>query len=99
MGATSTVVVSEVFSANGIKAYLFSTLRPTPELSYAVKKLNCICGIVLTASHNPPKYNGYKVYWSDGGQIVPPVDKELINEIEKVNFKEWDFWVNRIHRK
>ena len=88
-------VVSDVFSANGIKAYLFSNLRPTPELSYAVKKLNCICGIVLTASHNPPKYNGYKVYWSDGGQIVPPVDKELINEIEKVNFKEIKFKKNK----
>ncbi len=62
-------VVANVFSANGIKVYLFSELRPTPELSFAVKHLNCHCGIVLTASHNPPEYNGYKVYWQDGGQL------------------------------
>ena len=65
--------VAEVFSANGIQVYLFSELRPTPELSFAVKHLNAQCGIVLTASHNPPEYNGYKVYWEDGGQIVPPM--------------------------
>ena len=74
--------VAEVFSANDIKVFLFSNLRPTPELSYAVRKLNCSCGIVLTASHNPPEYNGFKVYWQDGGQIVPPVDDLLINELE-----------------
>lgn len=62
-------VVADVFSANGIKVYLFSELRPTPELSFALKYLNCHAGIVLTASHNPPEYNGYKVYWQDGGQI------------------------------
>ena len=84
-------VVADVFSANGIKVYLFSSLRPTPELSYAVRKLNCTCGIVLTASHNPPKYNGYKVYWSDGGQIVPPIDKKLISEIEKIQFEDVKF--------
>ena len=84
-------VVADVFSANGIKVYLFSSLRPTPELSYAVRKLNCTCGIVLTASHNPPKYNGYKVYWSDGGQIVPPIDKKLISEIEKIKFEDVKF--------
>ena len=83
--------VAEVFSANKIKVYLFSDLRPTPELSYAVRELNCSCGIVLTASHNPPEYNGYKVYWNDGGQIVPPIDILLTNEIEKVNFKEINF--------
>ena len=83
--------VAEVFSANDIKVFLFSHLRPTPELSYAVRKLNCSCGIVLTASHNPPEYNGFKVYWQDGGQIVPPIDNLLINEIEKVNFSDINF--------
>lgn len=83
--------VAEVFSANDIKVFLFSNLRPTPELSYAVRKLNCSCGIVLTASHNPPEYNGFKVYWKDGGQIVPPIDSLLIDEIEKVNFNDINF--------
>ncbi|MAU30961.1 MAG: phosphoglucomutase [Flavobacteriaceae bacterium] len=83
--------VAEVFSANHINVFLFSNLRPTPELSYAVRKLNCTCGIVLTASHNPPEYNGFKVYWQDGGQIVPPVDNLLINEIEQVNFNDINF--------
>ena len=83
--------VAEVFSANHIKVFLFSHLRPTPELSYAVRKLNCSCGIVLTASHNPPEYNGFKVYWQDGGQIVPPIDNLLINEIEQVNFNDINF--------
>ena len=87
-------IVADVFSANGIKVYLFLSLRPTPELSYAVRKLNCSCGIVLTASHNPPKYNGYKVYWSDGGQIVPPIDKKLISEIEKIQFEDVKFNAN-----
>lgn len=81
-------VVANVFSANGIKAYLFEDLRPTPELSFALKHLNCHCGIVLTASHNPPEYNGYKVYWQDGGQLVPPQDKEIIAEINKVDYSE-----------
>ena len=76
-------VVADVFSANGIQVYLFSDLRPTPELSFALKYLGCQCGIVLTASHNPPEYNGYKVYWQDGGQIVPPQDGEIIKEIEE----------------
>ena len=84
-------IVAEVFSANKIKVYLFSAMRPTPELSYAVRKLNCLCGIVLTASHNPPEYNGFKVYWKDGGQIVPPIDNLLISEIEKLKFKEVNF--------
>jgi phosphoglucomutase len=64
-------VVADVFSANGIKVFLFSEMRPTPELSFAVKHLSCHAGIVLTASHNPPEYNGYKVYWQDGGQLKP----------------------------
>ena len=84
-------VVADVFSANGIQVYLFSDLRPTPELSFALKHLGCQCGIVLTASHNPPEYNGYKVYWEDGGQIVPPQDGAIINAIEKLNYNEIKF--------
>ncbi|HSD06958.1 phospho-sugar mutase [Flavobacterium sp.] len=84
-------VVADVFSANGIQVYLFSDLRPTPELSFALKYLGCQCGIVLTASHNPPEYNGYKVYWEDGGQIVPPQDGEIIQAIEKLNYNEINF--------
>ena len=84
-------IVADVFSANKIKVYIFNQLRPTPELSFAVKTLNCNCGIVLTASHNPPEYNGYKVYWKDGGQIVPPIDKLLIEEINNVSFEEIKF--------
>ncbi len=76
---------ARVLAANGIKAYLFSGLRPTPELSYAVRALQATAGIVVTASHNPPEYNGYKVYWSDGGQIVPPHDKGIIEEVRKVS--------------
>ena len=83
--------VADVFSSNGIKVYLFSSIRPTPELSYALLELKCICGIVLTASHNPPEYNGYKVYWKDGGQIVPPIDKKLIDEINSVKVNEINF--------
>lgn len=83
--------VAEVFSANGIKVFLFSELRTTPELSFAVRHLKCHAGIVLTASHNPPEYNGYKVYWTDGGQIVPPQDEEIISEINGLNFEEINF--------
>ncbi len=68
-------------AANGIKAYVFESLRPTPELSFALRKFGCISGIVITASHNPPEYNGYKVYWDDGAQITAPKDKEIINEV------------------
>lgn len=71
-------------NANGIKTYRFDSLRPTPELSYAVRKLGCIAGIVITASHNPPEYNGYKVYWEDGAQIVDPTDKEIIAEVNHI---------------
>lgn len=87
-------VVADVFSANGIHVYLFSEMRPTPELSFAVKHLNCHAGIVLTASHNPPEYNGYKVYWQDGGQIVPPNDVEIVQVIEKLNYSEIKFDAN-----
>ncbi|MGO4821010.1 MULTISPECIES: phospho-sugar mutase [unclassified Flavobacterium] len=86
--------VADVFTANGIEVYLFSALRPTPELSFAVKHLGCQCGIVLTASHNPPEYNGYKVYWQDGGQIVPPEDEGIINVIENLNYDEIKFEAN-----
>ena len=71
-------------AANGIKTYVFESLRPTPELSFAVRKLGCIAGINITASHNPPEYNGYKVYWEDGAQITPPHDKGIMNEVGKV---------------
>ncbi len=71
-------------AANGIKAYVFESLRPTPELSYAVRKLNCVAGINITASHNPPEYNGYKVYWEDGAQITPPHDKGIMEEVKNV---------------
>ena len=87
-------VVADVFSANGIKVYLFSALRPTPILSFALKYLNCHAGIVLTASHNPPEYNGYKVYWQDGGQLVPPQDEEIIKIIEDLNYSEIKFTPN-----
>ena len=86
--------VANIFSSNNIKVFLFSSIRPTPELSYALVKLNCICGIVLTASHNPPEYNGYKVYWKDGGQIVPPIDKNLINEINATGYSDINFTEN-----
>ncbi|MEF2953792.1 MAG: phospho-sugar mutase [Blautia sp.] len=71
-------------AANGVKAYIFDSLRPTPELSYAVRKLGCIAGINITASHNPPEYNGYKVYWEDGAQITPPHDSGIMAEVQKV---------------
>ena len=87
-------IVADVFSANGIKAYIFEDLRPTPELSFAVRHLNCEAGIVLTASHNPPEYNGYKVYWADGGQIVPPHDVNIINGVNSLDFSEIKFDAN-----
>ncbi|CAM1362645.1 Phosphoglucomutase [Tenacibaculum sediminilitoris] len=84
-------VVTNVLSANNIQVFLFDDLRPTPELSFAVNYLGCDAGIVLTASHNPPEYNGYKVYWNDGGQIVPPQDAEIINEVNSLDFSEINF--------
>ena len=72
-------------AANGIKAYVFDSLRPTPELSFALRQLGCISGIVITASHNPPEYNGYKAYWEDGAQVTAPKDKEIITEVKKCN--------------
>lgn len=92
--STFAKVVADVFSANGIKVYLFSDLRPTPELSFAVRHLGCHAGIVLTASHNPPEYNGYKVYWTDGGQLVPPQDGEIIKVIESLNYEDVKFEAN-----
>ena len=73
-----------VFAANGIQVYLFEALRPTPELSYAIRRLGCKAGVVCTASHNPKEYNGYKAYWNDGGQLVPPHDKNVIREVESI---------------
>ena len=77
-------ISAEVMTANGIKVFLFSALRPTPELSFAIRELKCQSGIVVTASHNPKEYNGYKVYWEDGGQVVSPHDKNIIAEVEKI---------------
>ncbi|WP_350285451.1 phospho-sugar mutase [uncultured Croceitalea sp.] len=91
---TLSQVVAEVLSANGIKVFRFSELRTTPELSFAVRHLDCHAGIVLTASHNPPEYNGYKVYWGDGGQIVPPQDGEIIAEIDSLSFEDIKFEAN-----
>jgi len=87
-------IVADVFSANGINVFLFEDLRPTPELSFAVRHLKCDAGIVLTASHNPPEYNGYKVYWNDGGQIVPPEDSAIINEVNNLDFSDVNFNTN-----
>lgn len=84
---------ANVFAANGIKVYLFEALRPTPELSFAIRKLGCQAGVVCTASHNPKEYNGYKAYWNDGGQLVPPHDKNVITEVEaikSVDEVKWD---------
>jgi len=75
---------ANVFSSNGIKVYLFESLRPTPELSYAIRLLGCQSGVVVTASHNPKEYNGFKAYWEDGGQLVPPHDKNVITEVQKI---------------
>ena len=76
--------VANVFGANGIKVFLFEALRPTPELSFAIRHLSCMGGVVCTASHNPKEYNGYKAYWNDGGQLVPPHDKNVIKEVEAI---------------
>lgn len=78
-------ITADVMSANGIHVFIFDNIRPTPELSYAIRKTGAIAGVMVTASHNPKEYNGYKVYWSDGAQIVRPVDKEIIEEVRKVS--------------
>lgn len=83
--------VADIFSANDIDVFLFSALRPTPEVSFAVRHLDAHCGVILTASHNPPEYNGYKVYWKDGGQIVPPHDNGIIETINATDFGEIRF--------
>ena len=75
---------AKTLAACGIKAYIFDSLRPTPQLSFAVRHLGCVAGIVITASHNPPEYNGYKVYWTDGGQVCPDIAKEIITEVNKI---------------
>ncbi len=77
-------ITADVMSANGIKVYLFDALRPTPELSFAIRHLKCQAGVVITASHNPPEYNGYKAYWEDGGQLISPHDKNVIEEVSKI---------------
>jgi len=77
-------ISADIFSANGIKVYLFDDLRPTPEISYAIRRLGCQSGIILTASHNPKEYNGYKAYWDDGGQVIAPHDKNIIAEVNKI---------------
>lgn len=87
--------VAEVLTANGIKAYLFNSLRPTPELSFAVRELGCKGGVVITASHNPKEYNGFKVYGADGAQIVNPFDVELINKVRDLSIDEVNFNVNK----
>jgi phosphoglucomutase len=77
-------ISADIFTANGIKVYLFEDLRPTPEMSFAIRKLGCQSGIILTASHNPKEYNGYKAYWDDGAQIVKPHDVNIIEEVGHV---------------
>ncbi len=82
---------AKIFAANGIKAYLFDDLRPTPELSFAIRELGCQSGIILTASHNPKEYNGYKAYWDDGSQIVAPHDVNIVNEVAKIKPEDIKF--------
>jgi len=84
-------ISADIFSANGIKVYLFEDLRPTPEMSFAIRKLGCQSGIILTASHNPKEYNGYKAYWDDGGQIITPHDTNIIDEVNLVKTKDIKF--------
>lgn len=93
-------ITADIFSANGIEVYLFDSLRPTPELSFAIRKFKCKSGVVLTASHNPKEYNGYKAYWDDGGQVIAPHDKNIIQEVQKIkSFDDvkWDGNENLIH--
>ena len=95
---------ANIFSANGIKVYLFESLRPTPEISFAIRHLNCQSGVIVTASHNPKEYNGYKAYWSDGAQIIAPHDMIIISEVEKITklnieMKEIEAHGDEIHRR
>lgn len=85
-------ITAGIFAANGIKVFLFEAIRPTPELSFAIRKLGCQGGVVITASHNPREYNGYKAYWNDGAQMVPPHDKNVIKEVEKITTLEEVKW-------
>lgn len=87
--------VANVMSANGIKAYIFEDLRPTPEMSFAIRELGCKSGVIITASHNPKEYNGYKAYWDDGSQLVPPHDKGVIDEVKKVTVDDIKFEGNK----
>ena len=87
--------VADIFSANGIKAYLFESLRPTPEISFAIRQLNCQAGVNVTASHNPREYNGYKAYWEDGAQVLAPHDKGIIDEVNKVTIDDVKFEGNK----
>lgn len=87
--------VANIFSANGIKAYLFEDLRPTPEMSYCIRELGSVSGVIITASHNPKEYNGYKAYWEDGGQLVTPHDTNVINEVAKVKAGDIKFAANK----
>ena len=88
MSKEFSILACLILNANGIKTYRFKTLRPVPELSFAIRKLNATAGVMITASHNPPEYNGYKVYWDDGAQIVPPKDKQIIDEVNKTDFSQ-----------
>ena len=88
---------AQVFAANGIKVFLFEALRPTPELSFAIRQLKCKAGVVCTASHNPKEYNGYKAYWDDGGQLVPPHDKNVISEVEAIQSVDEVKWSGGEH--
>ena len=86
---------AEIFSANGIKVYLFEDMRPTPEVSFAIRHLGCQSGINITASHNPREYNGYKAYWDDGAQVLAPHDKGIIEEVNKVRYEDIKFEGNK----
>ena len=87
--------VADIFSANGIKVYLFESLRPTPEISFAIRQLGCQAGVNVTASHNPREYNGYKAYWDDGAQVLFPHDKGIIDEVNKVKISDVKFEGNK----
>ncbi|MBN3035034.1 MAG: phospho-sugar mutase [Bacteroidales bacterium] len=91
-------ITADVFSANGIRVYLFDDIRPTPELSFAIRHLGCQSGVVITASHNPPEYNGYKAYWEDGSQLIHPHDVNVIKEVKSIRSVEQVKWKRNIHR-